>query len=194
MNSDLDIHELLRSRRSPRAFDPECDVTRAEIERVLEAARWTPSCFNEQPWHYIVCERARDEPAWAELLDSLAEANRRWAHRAPVLIAVLMKMRPNATEEIRRLAFYDTGAASLSLCLQAHSQGLAAHQIGGFEPSRVRQAFSVPLELEPLAVIAVGRAGSPDLLESRARERELAPRVRRPLTDFVAFGHAPRLS
>lgn len=153
---------------------------------LLEAARWAPSCFNEQPWRYLVCERNVDEAAWSDLLGCLVEGNRRWALRAPVLIAALARAPDDA--DAARVAAYDVGAASLNLCLQASALGLASHQMAGFDVERLRAAFAVDARLTPLTVIAVGYPGDLARLDERARTKELAPRVRRAVTDFVVYG------
>lgn len=184
-----DIHPLLASRRSVREFDPARLVSRDDVKLILEAARWAPSSFNEQPWRYLVCERHVDEEAWRDLFDCLVEGNRRWAERAPVLIVALASIREPGAGEVT--AVYDVGAASLSLSLQASTLGLATHPVSGFDAARLRQRFALPEQLRPLTVIAVGYAADLHTLEQRARERESAPRVRRQLTELVAFGREP---
>lgn len=181
-----DIHALLAIRRSPRAFDEARAVPRFEIERLLEAARWAPSCFNEQPWRYLVCERNVDEAAWSDLLACLVEGNRKWAQRAPVLIAALARAPDNP--EAARVAAYDVGAASLNLCLEASALGLASHQMAGFDIEGLRATFALDARLTPLTVIAVGYPGDLQKLDERTRAKELAPRVRRAVTDFVVYG------
>ncbi len=71
--TDNPIHELLQARWSPRAFtsDP---VTPAQIRSLFEAARWSASAGNGQPWSFIVAPR-EDTATFELLLNTLAEGN-----------------------------------------------------------------------------------------------------------------------
>lgn len=191
----LPVHEVIAARWSPRGFAAERPVTREHILSLLEAARWAPSCFGEQPWRYIVCDRAVDTAAWQNAVNCLAPANQVWARHAPVLIVSL------AVENFRngqsnRWAQHDTGAASENLCLQATALGLAAHQMGGFDVDRTRALFGVPADCTPMAIIAVGCPNAAEHLSAELRARESAPRERRPLTEIAfagAWGQAVRI-
>lgn len=182
------IHELLASRWSPRAFDPEQAVTREQITAMLEAARWAPSCFGDEPWRFIVLDRSRDPDNWRRGFECLAEGNRKWAYNAPVLFAALADSRFRARDRANRWAQYDTGSASMSLVLQAVALGLNAHQMGGFDAERLSATFGVPERFTPMAVIAVGFPGAPQDLPEEFQERELAERNRRPLEEIAFSG------
>lgn len=176
------VHPLIATRRSPRAFDPGRQVDDRDLVSILDAARWAPSSMNAQPWRFLVA-RSEDEH-FDEVVDALAEGNRRWAPHAGALIVAVAEVeragRPIAT------APYDLGLAVAQLTLQAHALGLATHQMGGFDRGRLSAALGIPVEYRPLAVIAVGHHGDPDQLPADLREREVAPRTRRPLTEVVA--------
>lgn len=180
------IHELIARRWSPRAFDPDRPVSPAQIQALLEAARWAPSCYGEQPWRFVVWNRADDAEGWRLALDCLAPGNQVWAGAAPAFIAVLAEPNFRHDGSPNRWAGYDTGAAAMSLCLQAVALGLAAHQMGGFDAARLKPAFGIPPAVEAMAVIAVGHPAAPDRLPGELRARELAPRSRLPLGE-VAF-------
>ena len=77
------IQDVLARRWSPRAFSSQ-DVEAEKLRSVFEAARWAPSCFNEQPWSYLVATR-RETEHWERLVSCLVEGNRTWAERAPVI-------------------------------------------------------------------------------------------------------------
>jgi len=145
----------------------------------MEAARWAPSCYGDQPWRYVVGDRFADPDGWEAILGCLAEQNRRWARHAPLLIAACADTRFDFNGEPNRWGAYDTGAASENLCLQATALGLAAHQMGGFDPAALRQAVGIPERFEPMAVIAVGHPAAPERLEPGLREMEVAQRARR---------------
>lgn len=174
----IPIHELLAQRWSPRAFDPERDLSRETIITLLEAAHWAPSCFNDQPWRYLVCHKPDQPAAWQQLFQCLTDKNRLWAQHAPLLLAACSGRQFQHNGKANRWGQYDTGAASLSLCLQATALGLQAHQMGGFDAQQVREAFSIPAEFECMAVIAVGYPGRLDLLHRDFLEAEQGPRSR----------------
>ena len=72
-----------------------------------------------------------------------------------------------------------------ALIIQAQADGLAVHQMGGFDTAAVRAEFGLGDTLTPVVVVAVGRGdGAADLPEPLAA-RELAPRVRRPVSDLL---------
>ena len=179
------IAELLATRWSPRAFDADGLIATRTLVSLFEAARWAPSCFNEQPWRYLVCDRFRDEERWEMALHCLVEGNQTWAVHAPVLIAAIADTLFSRNGKPNRWCAYDTGAASENLCLQATQLGLAIHQMGGFDSDRVIECFDIPERYEPVAMIALGYPGDPDSLSERQRETELGARSRHPIGDFV---------
>jgi nitroreductase len=149
------IHALLARRWSPRAFDEARPIAQEALTQLFEAARWAPSCFNEQPWRYLVCNRATEPDAWADVLACLVEGNRKWARRAPTLIAAIAASHFSDSGKPNRWAPYDTGAASENMFLQATALGLAMHQMGGFDAAQVHARFGVPAEFEvPIFVTA----------------------------------------
>lgn len=179
------VHDLIARRRSPRALDAMSDVTPAQIRRLLEAARWAPSFGNTQPARFLVGLRGDD--TYAGVLAALTERNRSWAHRAGALL-VGLAVRRNAKGEVP-YAEYSTGLAAENLALQAVAEGLAAHQMAGFDADRVRRTFDVPTDVEPLVAIAVGTAADAEVLgEPRDVERERAPRTRLPLSEIAYTG------
>lgn len=181
----IGVHDLIARRRSPRALDAMSDVTPAQIRRLLEAARWAPSFGNTQPARFLVGLRGDD--TYAGVLAALTERNRSWAHRAGALL-VALTVRRNAKGEVP-YAEYSTGLAAENLALQAVAEGLAAHQMAGFDADTVRRTFDVPTDVEPLVAIAVGTAADAEVLgEPRDVERERAPRTRLPLSELAYTG------
>ena len=180
------IHELLQRRWSPRAFSDRM-VEPEQLQSLFEAARWAPSSNNEQPWHFIVGTKA-DPPAHDRLVACLKEGNRKWAFRAPVLRLSVARLTFEDEGTPNRHAWHDTGMAALSLCLQATALGLVAHQMAGFEIEKARTDLGIPAGYEPVAMIAVGYPGDPATLPDYLRERELKPRERKPVTEFVSDG------
>lgn len=177
----IPIHELLARRWSPRAFDASKRVTREQVLALVEAARWAPSCFGDEPWRVIVWDRARDAASWQKAFDCLADSNQAWVKNTSLLFAVGADLQFHHNGKDNRWAQYDTGAAGMSLCLQACALGLAAHQMGGFDAQKLREAFGIPAHITLMSMIAVGLQAAPDVLAGEVREREIAARKRRAL-------------
>ena len=154
---------------------------------LFEAARWAPSSNNEQPWRFIVATKEH-EANWARLFDCLVEGNRRWAFRAPVLVLSIASMLFQNNGRPNRHAFHDTGLATQNLVLQAVAHGLMARQMAGFDVEKTRTDLQIPSGYEPVAIIAIGYPGNPDVLPERLRERELQPRSRRPIEEWTFSG------
>jgi nitroreductase len=176
----------MRRRWSPRAFSERL-VEPEKLASMFEAARWTASCYNEQPWSFIVATRD-DAAEFARLLGCLIEGNQAWVARAPVLIVSVARLNFAQSGKPNRHAIYDVGQATAHLILQATAMGLFAHPMAGFHPDKVRELYGVPEGFEPVAAIAAGYPGDPAALSESLRQRELAPRVRRPQAEFVMRG------
>ncbi len=183
------IHELLERRWSPRAYDKAKPVSRAQILALLEAARWAPSCNGDEPWRYLVWNRAEDEAGWQKVFDTLSENNRKWCINVPVLMLSCAGSAFGHSGKPNRHGQHDTGMASLNLSLQAVALGLIAHQMGGFDSEKIRAAFAIPAEYTPMAMIAVGYQAEPSVLPDDVKAKELTPRKRKPLGEcFFAGG------
>jgi nitroreductase len=183
---DHDILDVIRHRWSPRAFDPLRDVSRADLERLFEAARWAPSSLNEQPWRFVVVDRARSPETFGALLDSLTPKNRGWASAAPTLVLVAVRLKHERLDIDNSHAWYDAGQAVAFLTLQATAGGLSIRQMQGFDPGIARRVCEVPPPFEPAVVMAIGHAGDPETLPTPAhRDAERAPRERRAVAEFV---------
>lgn len=190
---DHPIHDLLRRRWSPRAFSPE-PVQPGALRSLLEAARWAASASNLQPWHFIVA-RKEDEAAFETMLSCLVPFNQGWCRHAPVLMLTIAKMTTDKGEPNPH-AWHDIGQAAAQLTVQASALGLYAHQMAGIEAARIREAYAIPVGYDPVTAIALGYVGSPDMLDEKLKAREIAPRARRPLSEFVfagTFGKAAKL-
>jgi nitroreductase len=186
------IHDLLGRRWSPRAYD-ERAIEPEKLKSLFEAARWAPSSNNEQPWRFIVASKDQVSD-WRRLLACLVESNRTWAHRAPVLMLSVASLNFEDDGNPNRHALHDTGMAVENLVLQATALGLMAHQMAGFDVEKARADLKIPDGYEPVAMIAVGYPGDPNLLTDRLKQRELAPRERNPLSTFVFSGEWGRPS
>lgn len=186
--TQVPIDPLLAKRWSPRAYEAEKQVLREDLIALLEAARWAPSCFNEQPWRMIVFDRFDNTSGWEAMKECLTERNQLWARSAPILIVVTSVSTFSHNGKHNRWSHYDSGAASENICLQATSMGMAAHQMGGFDSDKVRQKFGVPDDVDVMAVIAVGYPGDITDLHEDFQSGEQAERVRRPLNESFFLG------
>ena len=176
------IHELLANRWSPRSFDPAVNVTKEQMQSLAEAARWAPSCFGAEPWSYIFCNKADDEEVWNKALSCLAEGNQAWVKNVPLIIFAIGQQNFTHNNKPNAHHLYDTGAASISLVLQAETLGLRGHQMGGFDPAKVVESFNVPDGWTAIATIAVGKqAPAENLTDDKMKEMEEAPRERQEL-------------
>lgn len=180
------IAEVLQRRWSPLAF-ADRPVEPEKLLSVLEAARWAASSYNEQPWSYIVA--TKDNPAeFDRLLTCLAAGNQEWAQNAPVLMLSVAKLSFGRDNSDNRHAFHDVGAASANLANQAAAEGLEVHQMAGFDVAKAKETYSIPAGYAPVAAIALGYLGDPQLLSEKLQQRESSPRTRKPLAEFVFSG------
>jgi nitroreductase len=184
---------IFHHRWSARSFDDR-EVSPETLGKIFEAARWAASSGNEQPWRYIVGVRGSE--THQKIFDSLVEGNRKWAHKAPVLILGYAAGRSSRGDRENRFALYDLGAATSYMTLEAAALGLTTHQMGGFDQEKARVAFEIPAEYVIGSVIALGYQDDPEALgDKELIEREVGPRQRKPLNEFVfsAWGEPAKL-
>lgn len=184
--TDHPVHELIERRWSPRAFSSQ-PVEPEILRSILEAARWAPSSYNDQPWHFLVARREEPEQ-FRRMLDCLSPGNQAWAKDAPVLMISVARTRFRRNGTPNRHALHDVGQAAAQLTLQAVDEGLFVHQMAGFDEAQAREVYGIPEDHEPVAAFALGPPGDPDDLPGDRRDAELADRSRRPLEDFVFSG------
>ncbi|MCX7100784.1 MAG: nitroreductase family protein [Methylobacter sp.] len=186
--TQVKINDIIEARWSPRAFDPNKQVSHDDLLALLEAAHWAPSCFNDQPWRFLVCNKATDEIGWQNALAILFEKNRRWAKNAPVLILAVAMENFNHNGQPNRWASYDTGAASVSLSLQATAMGMSVHQMGGFDADKASEVFNLPSDCKPMSMMALGYQGKVEVLDEDFKEAEVAARSRALLNERFYMG------
>lgn len=178
------MHELLKTRYSPRVFSDRT-VEHGKIVSLLEAAQWSPSSMNGQPWRFIVASK-EDDANFKNLLGLLYDANKAWAKNAAVLILTIAKLDNDSNGQLNKHAFYDLGNSVANLTFQAMYMNLFIRQMGGFNVEDARNVFSIPKGYEPVSVLAVGYKGNADVLPENLKIREQAVRTRKDLNE-IAF-------
>ena len=180
------IHDILTHRWSPRAF-ANTPVEPEQLLALFEAARWSASGGNSQPWAFIVVAQS-DADSFEKLVDTTMGFNKVWAKNAPVLVLAVAKPGRPGTP-VGKWSYYDVGQAVAHLSVQASALGLYVHQMAGFDGEKARALFSLPADTEPMTLFAIGYYGNADELPEELRTRELQPRTRKPLTEFVFGPH-----
>lgn len=181
-DTKYNIIDLLKNRWSPRAFSDK-KVSNESLGKIFEAARWSASCMNAQPWRFIVGIK-NEGNTYEKITSSLEESNQVWTKNAPVLIALVARKiydngKDNAWDE------YDLGQSAANMTIQALSENLYVHQMAGFKPDILIKEFNIPKEFTPKAVMAIGYLGDIDILNEKLRERELLKRTRKDLKELV---------
>ncbi len=184
--TDYPIHEFLAERWSPYAFQDK-PVMQVDLCSLFEAARWAASSYNEQPWSYIVATKDNPEH-FQQLLSCLVEGNQVWAKNAPVLALGIVNLKFALNNEDNRAAIHDLGTATGNLVVEATARGLCVHQMIGILPDKARSLFSIPEGSEAWTGMAIGYQGDPMTLPDALKERDLMPRQRKALEQFVFSG------
>ena len=183
---DHPIHELIARRWSPYDF-ADRPVSDDDLRSLFEAARWAASSYNDQPWTYILATKGEPD-AFDRLLSCLVEGNQGWAADAPVLALGCTSLRFTGNGKPNAAAVHDLGLASATLTLEATARGLVVHQMIGILPDKARELYLIPEGVQPVTGLAIGYAADPSTLSEKYRERDLAPRSRKPLNEFVFDG------
>ena len=178
-----EIHDLLARRWSPRAFEDKA-VPEGVLMRCFEAARWAPSCYNDQPWRFVYAHR-ENEKAFQLILDSLMDMNRLWAMKAPVLMIGVAKTHFRHNGNVNAHARYDLGQALAAFSIQAMSQDLYVHQMAGFSPEKAAVNLDIPDGYEAVTAVAVGYVGDAEQLDENYKGMERSPRTRIALEELV---------
>jgi nitroreductase len=177
------VLSVIAGRWSARSF-ADREVSPADLTKVFEAARWSASSYNEQPWRFLVGRRGSE--TYKKIFSTLGGFNRDWAGAAPVLILGAGSVTFSHNGAPNAYALYDLGAAAAGLSLQASALGIRTHSMAGFDHAAARQIFHIPDDYHLGAVIALGYQGEPSALtQENLIAQEIAPRTRKPLNEFV---------
>ncbi|MEY2393536.1 nitroreductase family protein [Wolbachia endosymbiont of Tettigetta isshikii] len=179
MINKQDLLALMKARHSGRSYDPTRTLAQEDINALMEAARLTPSCYGNEPWRYIICNKQNNQSSWERLLSCLDGSNQKWAKNVQVLIISLSAKNFRKLDKGKNFwAKHDTGAASYALMLQATSMNLMAHQMGGFDKDKIIEKFNIPDDFNVMSVVAVGYE------EEGAKVKE---KTRRPIKEIFFY-------
>ena len=180
------LEPLIHQRWSPRAFSARA-IEPALLERLMEAARWAPSCYNEQPWRFVVAHASHTE-GFAGILSTLVPFNQSWAKSAAVIGIAIARLQFAKNGKPNDWARYDTGQAMAQLTMQAEFEGAKVHQMGGFDPAACAQVLGIPEGFVAVAAFAIGYEGDPSTLDPQMQPGEMALSERTPLEEIVFHG------
>ena len=177
-----EIHPLLKGRWSTRSFSDKA-ISNKDLDTILEAASWSASSMNEQPWHYLVIKKGT--PAFNKAIDALMGGNQPWSKNASVLLISLAKKSFERNGNANRHAMHDVGAANTTLLLQAEELEIYGHMMGGFHYDKALELFDLDGDKYEIACfIALGFLDSPEALEEPFKSREIAPRTRKAVREI----------
>lgn len=177
-----EVHPLIQKRWSPRSFSDK-DIPESELMRLFEAARWSASANNEQPWQYSYAFRGTE--GFEKIWDGLLPGNQPWAKNASVLVVAKARGTFTKSGKANAWAVHDLGMANAQLLMQATQQEIYAHFMAGFDKEKIKASLSISENVEPICVIALGYLGEAEALEEPYRTRELTPRNRLNISAFT---------
>ena len=147
------VDPLFYQRWSPRSFNKQ-PIAEEKLKTIFDAARWAPSCYNDQPWQFITTSGDEDFDFFHNLL---TEFNQAWAHQAPLLGFIVARKHFEHNGKPNQVAAFDCGAAWLAMTLQARLLGLYTHGMGGIKREEVYKAFDLdPAKFEVICGFALG--------------------------------------
>jgi nitroreductase len=185
-NVEFKVADLIKHRKSSRAFSTKL-VEPEKINSLFEAARWSASSMNEQPWQYLFATREQPE-LWNKFFSVLNEGNRTWAQHVPLLIFSVTRKIFKRFNSPNAYTLYDLGAANTLLSLQAVDLGLQVRQMAGYDHQKAREVFNVPDDFELGVMMAVGYPAPIEEMPEEIRVKELAVRERLLQEHFVKNG------
>lgn len=146
----MDFFELVRTRRSIRAFKPD-HVEDEKLNRILEAARLAPTAANRQPIYFVV---VKDEKTKQALKDAYRQE---WFYTAPVIIcACSIPKQAWVRNDGKNYCEVDVAIAMDHLVLGAWTEGLGTCWIAAFKPAIVKDVLKLPEGIEPVALTPLG--------------------------------------
>lgn len=180
--STHEIDKIFIERWSPRSFDSSFDLSNKDIEKLIEAARWSPSCFNEQPWRFYYALRGNGD--FNGSLDWLVDANQQWAKNASALLFVVAKKTFSKNSKPNDHSWFDSGAAWMGLTMQARMLDLFTHGMAGIKTDTIHEKLQLSEDFEVVCAVAVGKKADPQQLSEDYQKME-EPNDRKALDDIL---------
>lgn len=179
-----DVNALFHHRWSPRAFK-KTSLAAETVNSIFDAARWAPSCFNEQPWLFVTSSGSDDFDTFLGLLN---ESNQVWAKNAGLIGFIFAKKTFTHNANDNNKAKFDCGAAWMSLTLQANLHGLYTHGIGGIDYANVYNTLNISRDnFDIICGFALGEIDDASTLPETLKEKE-TPSARKPLDEIWQQG------
>jgi len=185
--TDHPLNDLLKRRWSPTVFADK-PISPDHLASLFEAARWSASCFNEQPWNFVLASRHSQPDEFDALVACLSPGNSAWVAKAPVLMFSVAKLNFDKTGKPNRYAWYDSGQAIAHLSIQAIDLGIFVHQMAGFDAAKAKAAMQVPDTHEVVCAIALGYGLDASQIPAESKAKEESPRMRKPAGQFLHQG------
>ncbi|MBC7555257.1 MAG: nitroreductase family protein [Taibaiella sp.] len=181
-HNEYPILEIIKNRWSPRAFTKRA-VNEEDMHSLFEAARWSASSSNEQPWQYIYAYSGTD--GFEQIWNCLVPGNQPWTKDAAVLVIAMARKTFEHNGKENNCATHDLGLANSNMLLQAISMGIFTHPMAGFDKNKVMETFNVSDDLMPVCAIAIGYMGDAERLDEPYKSREFADRKRKTIEEFI---------
>jgi nitroreductase len=184
----------LGKRKSPLVFD-ERDFENEKLETLVEAARWAPSCSNNQSWNYVFVHK---KDATREALEAALTRGNAWAKKAPYLVAVAADPEQDCRDNDLPYYAYNAGLSVMCLVVEAEHLGLRVHQMAGWDERKVKQALGYPTNFRVIVMFALGYEADIksiwDTLDERTRNKLARPRQRKsPNENFFSESYGKSL-
>lgn len=179
--TQVPLHPLIAERWSPRSLDSSASISRDDLIGILEAGRWAPSAFNFQPWHFTVGLRGDD--VFDGIASTLSDSNKLWAPGAAALILISVATKKDDGAPVTT-GLYDAGLAAAMMTIEASHRGLSTHHMTGYDHNLAATQLQLGENYAPVVIIAVGKRADADLLSGPLKDREVAPRQRKPLSEI----------
>ncbi|WMN05960.1 nitroreductase family protein [Marivirga arenosa] len=174
---------LLKERKSTVAFSDE-PINTTQLEQIFEATRWAASCFNEQPWRFIVATK-ENETLYKKVLNGINPHNQNWAKNAPVLMIAIAKKTFSMNGAENKHSWHDVGLAVGNMSAQATAMGLYLHQMAGIVKENIQQDFEISEDFEVVSAIALGYKLPIEEVPEDLKARESKERTRKEFSEFI---------
>jgi nitroreductase len=183
-NTSVPISDLVSNRWSPRVYDPTHVVSKEQVLRLAEAARWSASGNNAQPWRFGFT--LRGEELFEKISGSMLSGfNASWApHASLYVLAFADKFRADGTEIDRHASYFNNALATSQLVFEAEAMGLKAHYMGGVMHDEILKLVGVD-DAWLTCVITIGAQGDASNVSDELKQRESTPRERKALSEII---------